>query len=116
MVRFTAAQGDVFVRQIQEIQPYSNSVRTSGTNILVGIGESKDHAHVLVADDPIEILLDETINDGFTRRMIARIPASGATLTHPEHGPQAIPGGIDVEIHHGQVEYDPDTSVRHSID
>lgn len=115
MQKFQAAQGDVLILSAQNADSYFPS-GVFHKEFVVGTGEKEGHAHVLVADDPIEILLDETINGGFSRMIVAKTGPSGATMIHPEHGKQEIPGNTVVEVYHGQVEYDPTTMRARNID
>lgn len=114
-MRFQAAQGDVLVTQIEPQNPALFNVRVVSGPFLVAEGEKEGHKHLLVADDPIEIMLDE-VNSLAQRRLVAKIGPAGATLTHDTHAPTKIPANATVEIRSGQVDYDPRSMGHKAVD
>src|SRR4029077_4745791 len=95
-------QGDVLI--FERNSTARTLIRTETGPFLLAEGEKEGHKHLLVADDPIEILLDDKINDGFSRRVIAKVGEKGATLTHDTHAPVAIAPNSTVEFVAGQKE------------
>lgn len=107
------AQGDVWIKWRHTTPP--QNVRTVTGPLVIAEGEKEGHMHLLVADDPIEVMLDETLNNGM-KHVVARVGPSGGVLTHPEHGEVALPGNAVIDFRAGQQEYDPVQGMVRSID
>jgi len=111
---FQAAQGDVLVTAVLPgiidrlgTRESVTVLRTVNEPLVIIEGEKEGHKHVLVSDDPIDILLDEVEEKMGTRTMVLRTGERGATLHHDEHAALTIPANTVVEVRGGQVDYDP---------
>ena len=120
---FQVAQGDVLITRAiaHNTTDYVAdaavpALSTTSEPLVLMEGEKEGHRHVMVSEDPIDILLDEVEEGAGTRRMVARVGSRGATVTHDEHAAVAIPPNTVVEIRGGQTEYDPTQKGYRTID
>jgi len=111
---FQAAQGDVLVTAVVPgivaglgTRESVTVLRTVNEPLVIIEGEKEGHKHVLVSDDPIDILLDEVEEKMGTRTMVLRTGERGAILRHDEHAAITIPANTVVEVRGGQVDFDP---------
>lgn len=78
-------QGDVLLVPIAEVPATALKVKREGDRIILATGEATGHAHA-VATLGAELLADREAR-------YLRVPAGGASVTHEEHRPVALPAG-----------------------
>ena len=90
------AQGDVFIRRIDELPDDLVAVRRDNGRIVLAYGEVTGHAHAIVSADA-ELLVapsrspeDEVLNVRFLRVMAA----SGVDVQHEEHAAVHLAPGL----------------------
>ena len=102
-------QGDVLIRQIDNIPSKANDVTPEG-RIVLAHGEVTGHAHALAEGCAREFSLTDAA--GAVRRFLA-VVSKGAEVLHEEHAPIPLPPGFYEIVQ--QREYTPE-AIRNVAD
>lgn len=96
-------QGDVMIRQINEIPKGTEEAKPDGNRIVLAYGEVTGHAHAIAVPQAKEFTLRDA---GIAVRRFLQVFEGGAEVKHEEHATIPLPTGFYEIVQ--QREYSPE--------